>query len=183
MKKLLLLLLCAGTFFTTFAQNREDAKRVILGGSKNGKNRGNTTDNPKDVILGGGNSGTYPYPNTYPSGSSRNQQVDQINREYDLKIQSVRNNPYLTPAEKERAIRQLNIDRARRIREVNGTYGRNDDRRYKHGKHRGHEDEDDDDNDEYEHNHHEGHHDNGRHLGWEKGRGNPHRNGGKWNDD
>ncbi len=91
----------------------------------------------------------------YPTGT-REQNVDQVNRDYDAKVQSIRNNPYLSSAEKERAIRQLNNDRARRIKEINNG---NEERRYEKRKDR--------DNDKrYER------HDNGKHKGWEKGKGN-----------
>ncbi|HJW16219.1 MAG TPA: DUF1542 domain-containing protein [Flavisolibacter sp.] len=171
MKKLLTILFALGALVSAHAQTSKDqARRVILGQPKNAPN----TSNPRDVILGGGNNGgNYPnsYPGNYPSGSSQGQ-IDQVNREYDSKIQSIRNNPYLSQAEKDRAIRQLENDRARRIRAINGQNGnysrKNGKRHY------------DDDNDEQ----YEGRHDNGKHLGWEKGKGNPHRKGGKgkWKD-
>ena len=164
MKRLLTLLIAVGTLSTVQAQtSRDEARRVILGQPKNAP----STSNPRDVILGGGNNnGNYPntYPGNYPSGS-RQAQVDQVNREYDSKIQSIRNNPYLTQAEKDRAIRQLENDRNRRLREINGqngNYARKKGKKY------------DNDDDRYE-----GRHDNGKHLGWEKGKGNPHKNGGK----
>ena len=141
--------------------DREEAKRVILG---RGSNKGNTSSHPKDVILGGGNQ-TSTYPSGYPTtNGSRDQQIAQVNYEYDQKIQSVRNNGYLSAEEKARAIRQLEADRNRRIRQINKAY---DDNRENKGKGKGN---------------------NGNHYGWEKGKGNPHKNGGKaknkkWDDD
>lgn len=165
MKKVITLLIAVSSFAALHAQtSRDEARRVILGEGKK-QPQTSTSQNPRDIILGGGNNGTnYPnsYPNNYPN-SSRQAQIDGVNREYDAKIQSIRNNPYLSQAEKERAIRQLENDRARRIREINNQYG-NQNKKYK--KH--------DDDDRYE-----GRHDNGKHLGWEKGKGNPHKNGGK----
>lgn len=163
MKKITTLLLAIGSFIAVNAQtSKEEARRVILGEPKDAPKTTPTTQNPRDVILGGGNNGgNHPtsYPGNYPSGS-REAQINQINREYDAKIQSIRNNRYLSQAEKDRAIRQLESDRARKIRELNNHYyGKNDrDKAYKSKKNKGN---------------------NGKHLGWEKGKGNPHKNGGK----
>src|SRR4051812_41034884 len=117
MKKILTLLLAACAFVSLHAQSREETRRVILGGDK-GNNNGTYGGNGRDVILGGGNNGgQYPtYPNgTYPNGSypsnDRQYQIDQINRDYDYKIQSVRNNPYLNNRDKDRQIRQLEKER------------------------------------------------------------------------
>lgn len=160
MKKILTLLIAVGAFATLHAQSREETRRVILGGSKdNGSNGGRE----RDVILGGGNNGGQ-YP-TYPNGSygsSRQSQIDQVNRDYDAKVYSIRNNPNLSYEEKDRMIRQLERDRQRRIdqinRQNNDSYGNYDDRQYRK--------------------------DNGKHKGWYKGKGNPHRNGGKnWKND
>ena len=117
MKQFLTLLLAVGAFSTLQAQtSREESRRVILGG---GSGSGNNGSNGRDVILGGGNNGeAYPYPGNYPSGGSRQSTIDQINRDYDNKIQSIRNNPYLNNEEKQRAIRQLERDRQSRIRQV-----------------------------------------------------------------
>lgn len=160
MKKILTLLIAVGAVATLHAQSREETRRVILGGSKDNGTYGGGN---RDVILGGGNNnGQYPtYPNNGSYGGSRQAQVDQVNREYDAKIYSIRNNPNLTYAEKERMIRQLERDRQRRIDQIsrqNNRYDNYDDR--------------------YERR------DNGKHKGWYKGKGNPHRNGGKnWKND
>jgi hypothetical protein len=170
MKKIITLMIAVSSFAALHAQtSRDEARRVILGQPKNSPQT-SPNQNPRDVILGGGNNGTnYPnsYPNNYPSGS-RQAQVDQVNRDYNAKIQSIRNNPYLSQAEKDRAIRQLENDRANRIRQINGQYGN-----YSKNKGKKHHYDNDDDNE---------HHDNGKHLGWEKGKGNPHKNGGKHKD-
>jgi hypothetical protein len=180
MKKITTLLIAVGAFVAVQAQtSREEARRIILGSPKGSSTTtypSSTSQNPRDIILGGGgnNGTTYPnsYPSSYPAGS-REAQVDQVNREYNAKIQSVRNNPYLSQAEKDRAIRQLENDRARRIRAIYGQSGN-----YNKGNHKRY-DRDEDDDDRYE-----GRHDNGKHLGWEKGKGNPHKNGGKnWKKD
>src|SRR5215212_8586319 len=150
MKKILTLLIAAGAFVAVNAQSSKDeARRVILGGGSN--SGGNTSKQGRDVILGGGgNDNTRTYPNSYPGNSSRQAQIDQVNREYDAKIYSIRNNGTLTQAEKERMIRQLEKDRAKRIKEIDqySGYGKNG-KRY------------DDDDDRYE-----GRHDNGKHKGW-----------------
>jgi hypothetical protein len=155
MKKIITLLMAVASFVAVQAQtSKEEARRVILGETK-APNKGSTSQNPRDVILGGGTTpnDSRTYPNRYPT-SSRQAEVDQVNREYDRKIQSVRNNRYLSQAEKDRAIRQLENDLNRKIREINGEYNTT----RKNKKYKGN---------------------NGKHLGWEKGKGNPHKNGGK----
>jgi hypothetical protein len=138
MKKFITLICCFGLFGSAFAQSDRDRA-----GS---------------VILGGGSAGTS-YPTTqYPSGSQQ-EEINAINREYDSKVASVQANGTLSQAEKDRVIRQLNAERARRIREVNRRYGQkvddNDGTRKNKVKKNGK--------------------DNGNHYGWEKGKGNPHR--------
>jgi hypothetical protein len=164
MKKIITLLIAAGAFVAVHAQtSRDEARRVILGGG----NGDNSSTRGRDVILGGGNDNTRTYPNSYPGNTgSRQAQIDQVNREYDAKIYSIRNNGTLTQSEKERMIRQLEMDRARRIREINqysnrsyGSKGKN------HG-------------DEYEERH-----DNGKHKGWTKGKGNQNKNKHGYRDD
>ena len=165
MKKITTLLLTIGSFMAVHAQTpKEEARKVILGESKDAP-KNTPSQSPRDVILGGGNNGgSHPssYPGNYPSGS-REAQINQINREYDAKIQSIRNNRHLTQAEKDRTIRQLESDRARKIRELNNHYyGKNDRHKdYNYAKKKGN---------------------NGKHLGWEKGKGNPHKHGGKHKD-
>lgn len=120
MKQILTLLLVGGALTAAQAQNPKENRDVVLGGNGGyGNNR--------DVILGGGNNGNnYPsYPGNYPSNSSRQAQIDQVNREYEGKIQSIRNNPYLSYDEKQRAVRQLERDRQRRIEEISRQYNGN----------------------------------------------------------
>ncbi|RYZ23049.1 MAG: hypothetical protein EOO16_06610 [Chitinophagaceae bacterium] len=117
------------------------------------------SDRAADVILGGNRTATQ-----YPSGNQQ-EEINAINREYDLRISDVRISSNLTAAEKERRIQVLNQERARRINAVNRRYSGHSttDRDYdrnngkqkvkKNGK------------------------DNGNHYGWEKGKGNPHGNG------
>ena len=141
MKKILTLLLAAGAFITVQAQSKEETRRVILGGGNGSANERNYPNGGRDVILGGGrdNEGSYPtYPNSYPSNSDRQYQIDQVNREYDAKIQSIRNNGYLSYDEKQRAIRQLEKDRQKRLEQISSQYnsGRYNDR-HDNGKHKG----------------------------------------------
>jgi hypothetical protein len=147
MKKILTLLIAVGAFVTLQAQSREEARRVILGDRKDNGSYGGRND--RDVVLGRNESGRYP--GGY--SSDRQYQVDQINREYDNKIESIRNNRYLSSDEKERTIRQLERDRQKRIANLNRQYNdRSDrDRRY-------------DNNDRYD----RSRGDNGKHKGWYK---------------
>lgn len=173
MKKIITLLLGVIAVTSVFAQSQADKQRAkdkVFGGTQNQGNYPSSYPN------------NYPtnYPNTYPNNYPNNSaqaEIDQINRDYDAKIYSVQNNPYLSPAEKDRQIRQLNQDRQRRIQEVYNRYGNGT---YSNGKYkRKHKDHDDDD-DRYENN---GKGNNGKHLGWEKGKGNPHKGrGANWKD-
>ncbi len=143
MKKILTLLLATGAFVFVNAQSKEEARRVILGGGNGSTNDRNYPSNRgRDVILGGdgNNNGSYPTnPNSYPSGNGQ-YQTDQVNREYDAKILSIRNNGYLTYEEKQRAIRQLEKDRQQRLKQISGqynnSYGKNGNRQ-NNGKHKG----------------------------------------------
>ena len=175
MKKIITLFFCVGAVSAAFAQTtaeQEEARRIILSGGGN-KNTDKDTRNSRDVIIGGDRriyderdrNTNYPYPGTYPTSGSRQGQIDQVNRDYDAKIRSIRNNRELSNAEKERIIRDLNNDRARVIRQINGRYESG--RRYEDRRDRRY---DDDDKKKYKSN-------NGNHYGWQKGKGNPHKNG------
>jgi predicted transglutaminase-like cysteine proteinase len=129
MKKILTLLMAVGTCATLHAQTREETRRVILG--ERNDNDGYTD---RDVVYG--RSGNDHHPASY--SNNRRYEMDQINQEYDNKIYSIRSNRYLSNAEKERMIRQLQRDRQQRIADVNRSfnnrnrtydddrYGRND---------------------------------------------------------
>lgn len=179
MKKILTLFFCFGAATVAFAQSSQDeARRVILSGGGAKKKTDQDTRNSRDVILGGDRrvhdegSTNYPYPGNYPTGGSTQGQIDQVNRDYDAKIYSIRNNNQLSSAEKERIIRDLNNDRARVIRNINGRSS--NDRRYEDRRNRRYDDDDDRKEKKYKGN-------NGNHYGWEKGKGNPHKNGWKSN--
>jgi hypothetical protein len=174
MKKLFTLLFALGAVATSFAQTRDEAKDIILGKKKDqsGTNKpveNKPNDKPGDIIFGKKEGSDDE--RTYPTSSEQQVRIDQVNREYDAKIQSIRNNPTLTEEEKARAIAQLNKDRARKIREIRGENRTSDKNRKGHDR-----DEDDDDNGKVR-SKNKGN--NGNHYGWEKGKGNPHKNGGK----
>jgi Ni/Co efflux regulator RcnB len=154
MKKFLTLLIAVSAFAGAEAQSNkiEEAKRIIL----NGENGGNNND--RDIY-----EDRRVESRDYPYGSSRDAEVNRVNREYDAKIQSIRNNPYLSSSEKERAIRQLENDRARRIRQIEG----NDDRRY---------DDRRDNDDDYKKDK-KNKSNNGKHKGWTQGKGNQKKRG------
>lgn len=160
MKKIFTLLFCIGASATLFAQtNSEQSRDIILGREP----RQTDSRTSKDVILGKKNRSVRNNEQTTSTSTSTRRQIDAVNREYEAKIQSIRNNRYLSAAEKDRAIRQLENDRNKRIRELKGT---NTNRRYndrtpnnksnKVKKNKGN---------------------NGNHYGWEKGKGNPHKTG------
>ena len=135
MKKILTLLMAVGTFATLHAQNREETRRVILGERKD-----NGSYDNREVVYG--RTGNDRYPGGY--SNNRQYEIDQVNREYDNKIYSIRDNRYLSNAEKERTIRQLERDRQQRMAEINQSYNdrdrRYDDDRYSkknNGKHKG----------------------------------------------
>lgn len=177
MKKLFTLLFVFGAAATSFAQTREEAKDIILGKKKetNDQKRPEGENRPAPVIIG--DNGTIERP--YPGGtgnSERSARIAEVNREYDAKIASIRNNPTLSEEEKSRAIAQLNKDRARKIRDINNSYGKVKDRKDRDDR----DDDDDDDNkDDKKGKAKKAKGNNGNHYGWEKGKGNPHKNGGK----
>ncbi len=153
MKQIFTLLVCIVALNSVQAQTpQEEARRVILGQKKTDERNG--SPNGRDIILGGDRRVYDERGTRYPNGSVE-QRAEQVNRDYDAKIQSIRSNRYLSATEKERTIRQLNNDRVRRLKEIRNT---NDDRNYEKGNRR--------DDDRYER------HDNGKHKGWEKGKGN-----------
>lgn len=164
MKKIMTLALCLGAAVLVSAQSTremEDVKDVILGPRK-----GTSTTNDKDVVLGRDDR------RVYENDRSRSTEANRINREYDAKIQSIRNNRQLSSAEKERAIRQLEADRNRKLRSLDDRNSR--DRRYND------RDDRDDDDRRYSKDKNKKYKakkkgNNGKHLGWEKGKGNPHK--------
>jgi hypothetical protein len=162
MKRIITLFLALGSFMLVQAQSNkiEEARRVIKNEPRTG---------PEDRRVYDEKQTRYPR-SVNGSGDS---EVERVNREYDQKIESIRNNPYLSTEEKNRAIRQLNSDRARMIKQVsnrNESRGRDRDRDY--------DDDDDDDDDRYEKKSKKNKvkSNNGKHKGWEKGKGNQKKN-------
>jgi len=149
MKKIITLLIAAFAFAGLQAQTTEDARRVILG-----KKKENSSQKDPGDIFGSREERRVNEENgtRYPSGS-REAQIERINREYDYKIQTIRNNNSLSSAEKERIIRDLNNQRTKKIKQINNDYKRND------------RNDDDDDDDRYEKRN------KGKHKGWKKGNG------------
>src|SRR5688500_9722754 len=130
MKKIITLLFCVGAVNSVLAQtSAEESRRIILG-----KQVGSTTERErqerttKDVMLGRADKRANDRTGTRTTTGTRTQRIKEINSEYDAKVLSIRNNRTLSAAEKERAIRQLNADRARKIKAINDRY--NKDRRY-----------------------------------------------------
>lgn len=179
--KLFITLLAATLPFTGLlaqSQTTEEAKRVILGERRDSRN-----DDSKDVVLGRDGRPVY---EERGSTNERNRQarINQVNREYDAKVRSIRNNNTLSRSEKERIIRDLEEERSRRIREINSDRNRrdndhrNDDRR--NDDRRNDDRRRDDRSYERGYENKKGKKDknkgnNGKHKGWQKGKGNPHR--------
>lgn len=149
MKKILTLLIAFGAFATLQAQSREENRRVVLGDRNENGTYGGRND--RDVVLGRGESGRYPE-GTY--SSNRQYEIDRINREYSEKINSIRNNRYLNSSEKERAIRDLERDRQRRMEQINRNYNDRNERNER--------------NDRYDRDDRYSRNDNGKHKGWYK---------------
>lgn len=153
MKKIITLLITFGAFAVSFAQSRtiDKAKEVI-------------TKEPRTT------TGTYPndkkndddHASRYPTSSSRDAEINDINRHYESKMDAVRKNPLLSSDQKEKRIRELEYERAQKVREINRRYYGNDGKNKGNGKNKAYRKKDN----------------SGKHLGWEKGRGNPHRTGG-----
>ena len=166
MKKIITLLFAAFAVTASFAQttSQEESRRVILGKQKKSGTEETTRNedrSARDIILGKDGERTSRKDDGTYSSTERQARIDRINRDYDNKIQSIRNNPNLSAEEKERIIRGLENERAKKIREVNNDYKRD-------------RDDDDDDRDGKKE---KVKGNNGKHLGWEKGVGNPHRTG------
>jgi len=147
MKQLLSLLVLIALTATSYAQSNEEKIERSRDVILGGDRRTSDADRSRDVILGR---------RTDDRGID-NSSSTEINREYDRKIREIRNNPDLTRAEKERIIRRMEQERNERLRKAdNRRYDRDRDNRYgKNKKVKGN---------------------NGKHLGWEKGKGNQKKN-------
>ncbi len=168
MKQIITLLLCAGSFASVHAQTSAEESRDIILGKRTGP--GSTQNDPRsrDVVLGRNDGRVYRENGartSYPSSTTQQREV--VNREFDRKVESIRNNRTLSASEKERTIRQLNKDRAERLQALNG---RSSNRRY--------DDRDRRDWDDKNYNKsHKQKSNNGNHYGWQKGKGNAKKKG------
>ena len=110
MKQLLMLLLAAGAFTTTFAQSRYDH------------------NNANDAIAGRQyenrryNHGDQRYNDYAFDRRERDARIQGINRSYSARIYDVRTNRWMRNSEKRRAIRQLEAERTAAIRQVMDRY-------------------------------------------------------------
>lgn len=150
MKKLIILIVITASTISSFGQSRtiDKAKEVIT------KEPTNSPNYPDNRRVGTDN---------YPTAGSREAEISEINRRYDAKIQAVRANPLLSAEEKERRIRDLEYERAQQVRQVNNRYYGNNSGSKNKNKTQGKAFNKKDNP--------------GKHLGWEKGKGNPHRSG------
>ncbi|GAA4339998.1 hypothetical protein [Flaviaesturariibacter amylovorans] len=170
MKKLFSLLLCATLFGSAFAQSDRERSRDVIFGKGGSTSTGSTSrTTPRDVILGGNGSNR-------STGNSCQDQINALNRTYDNQVRTIQNNPLLSSAEKAKKIRETNEARRFKIAEARRACNadRRDDRRYDR---RDRDDARDDDRNYAKTRKVKGN--NGNHYGWDKGKGNPHRNGGK----
>ena len=153
MKQLFSLLALFALTVTSYAQSNEEkierSRDIILG-----KDQRTETDRSRDVVLGRRSD---------DRGIYEGRSSSEINREYDRKIRQVRNNPDLTRSEKERIIKRMEQERRDRLRKINS---RDRDRDY---------DRDRDRDDRYAKNK-KVKRNNGKHLGWEKGKGTQRKN-------
>lgn len=136
------------------AQTPEDARDVILGKKKKAEKG---QQDPRDIL---GNRRSDERTERYPSSSEEAERA-RINREYDYKIQTIRNNNALNEEEKRRTIDYLYKEREKELRRI-----RKDNRRY--------DDDDNDRDDRYKKNkkNKDYQSNRGKHKGWAKGKGN-----------
>ena len=110
MKKILTLAFLMGTLTTVFAQNghskngRVDSRDVVYGNSNNPQ----VFNNKDQWPVTNGNSYSF-------SARERDAQIQQINREFDFRIISVKRDRYLRNGEKKRQIRILENERTQQI--------------------------------------------------------------------
>jgi len=130
MKKIFTLLISTAMLSTAFAQY----------GQKDQRDRGRDNDvyasnNHRDNDHYDKGYGTYVF-----TAKEKNMQIEQIYREYNYKIQSVKNKPFMAWFQKKRLINSLEAQRDAEICQVNdkfnspknlfGDYGRNDKKRW-----------------------------------------------------
>ncbi|MCW3074296.1 MAG: hypothetical protein JWP69_1365 [Flaviaesturariibacter sp.] len=119
MKKLFTVLLAMGLVSVSFAQSRDsrypqDSKSVILGRSGNGSYDKDDRRYDNDRYDRDDRSRT--------AGAEKNAQLYRINREFDARINAVRNNRRLRSSEKSRQVRSLEAQRREEISRTNARF-------------------------------------------------------------
>jgi hypothetical protein len=130
MKTIFTLLFSMAMFSTTFAQYGQNGQR-----DRNKDNDVYVSNDNKDFGHHGKNYGGYTF-----TPRERDMQIAQINREYDYKMQSVKNKPFMGWYQKKRIINNLEAQRDEEIAQVIrkfrspknqfGEYGRKDKKRW-----------------------------------------------------
>jgi len=129
MKRIFTLVFALGTLAVAQAQpgsrdnrdNRQNVPVVVQPNDQRGY------DNGRDVVYD--RNDRYDHNDRFSNDRRRNMEIAQINREYDFKIQKVRNSFFMSRFEKERQIRWLQEKRQREIKMVYYKYSdRRDDR-------------------------------------------------------
>ncbi|HEY8661078.1 MAG TPA: hypothetical protein VIL78_18745 [Hanamia sp.] len=115
MKKIITLLFFVGAFATSFAQYDHQQN------NNNERNRGNDQYGQRHDDDNSYGRNVYDNRNSYPA-RERGYQIDQINRNFNYKIQSIQNDRYMRRREKREAIRHAENERARQIQMVNARF-------------------------------------------------------------
>jgi hypothetical protein len=136
MKRIFTLLFAFGLFTAASAQynpgeNRDSRQREPQANQRNDqRNDDNGYGNERDVVITNNpydnNNGRYD--NRISPDRKMAMQIARINREYDYRIQSVRNNFFMSRWEKQRQISFLQEQRQREIRMVYFRFHKNRDR-------------------------------------------------------
>jgi hypothetical protein len=132
MKKIITVLFCTAVFTSAFAQtNRHDAddrnKNVNPTWNSNNNQKGYDNDHDRDNRSGAYDK-RYNNNNGYQNNnynSQRNIQIQRITQQYDYRIQQVSYNRSLNRRQKERAIAQLQAEKAQAL---NSIYTQNNNR-------------------------------------------------------
>ena len=131
MKKIFTLLAAVTIVAAAQAQNGQGNNS----GKRQNDQQGNNQNGQRDKQNGYGNDNdikNHPYDNDdrYNNSNSnfernKGQRIAQINREYEYKIQKVRNSRFMSRSEKKRQIRFLEEQRQQEIRRINFSSNRN----------------------------------------------------------
>jgi hypothetical protein len=130
MKKIITLLFCTAVFTSAFAQtNRHDAddrnRNVNSTWNSNSNQKGYQNDHDRDDRSGVydkryNNNNTVYQNNSY--GSQRDIQIQRITSQYDYRIQQVSYDRSLNRRQKERAIAQLQAQKAQQLNSIYSQY-------------------------------------------------------------